>query len=492
MENKELREKIKSAFTNAAPNDPDAVLSLYEKKKGNIMITTETRKRNTWVRKLSAVAVVFVLLAAGCFGLLYYNSNYAVASTVSLDINPSIEIRVNRKERVLDVVPLNEDGRIVVGDMDFAGSDLDIAVNALVGSMLRNGYLNELSNSILISVDGGDTAKNSQLQEKLSAEISSLLETDTFSGAVLSQTVTADDALRSLADTYGITVGKAQLVQQIMNASPLYTFESLAGLSINELNLLLESHSTPENSVSSVGTASDKAYIGTDAAASAALSHAGLSASDVSMLKTELDFEDGVMVYEVEFVADGYEYDYEIDATTGTVRKSERERDDGERPSEQATPSSGEYLTADKAKQIACEHADVPFDGIWAYSIDFERDDGWSIYEIEFKYDGYEYDYEINAFTGDILKSEREYDGSSRPSGSGTEEGGILSADKAKQAALQHAGLAAEDVRAVWAELDYDDGRMVYEVEFRSGGYEYEYEIDAASGAVLKAEKERD
>ena len=163
------------------------------------------------------------------------------------------------------------------------------------------------------------------------------------------------------------------------------------------------------------------------------------------MLKTELDFEDGVMVYEVEFVADGYEYEYEIDAADGTVRKSERERDDGRRPSGQSPSSSGEYLTADKAKQIACEHADVPFDGIWAYSIDFERDDGWSIYEIEFKYDGYEYDYEINAFTGDILKSEREYDGSSRPSGSGTEEGGILSADKAKQAALQHAGLAAED-----------------------------------------------
>ncbi len=491
MENKELREKIKSAFTNAAPNDPDAVLSLYEKKKGNIMITTETRKRNTWVRKLSAVAAVFVLLAAGCFGFLYYNGNYAVASTVSLDINPSIEIRVNRKERVLDVVPLNEDGRIVVGDMDFSGSDLDVAVNALVGSMLRNGYLNELSNSILISVDG-DTDKSSQLQEKLSAKISSLLETDAFSGAVLSQTVTADDELRRLAQTYGITVGKAQLVQQIMNASPLYTFEALAGLSINELNLLLESHSTPENSVNSVGTASDKAYIGTDAAANAALSHAGLSADKATMLKTELDFEDGVMVYEVEFVADGYEYEYEIDAADGTVRKSERERDDGRRPSGQSPSSSGEYLTADKAKQIACEHADVPFDGVWDYSIDFERDDGWSIYEIEFKYDGYEYDYEINAFTGDILKSEREYDGSSRPSGSGTEEGGILSADKAKQAALQHAGLAAEDVRAVWAELDYDDGRMVYEVEFRSGGYEYEYEIDAASGAVLKAEKERD
>ena len=159
MENKELRDKIKRAFTNAAPNDPDAVLSLYEKKKGNLLVMTENKKKNTWVRRLSAIAAVFALLIVGCLGFLYYNSNYAVGSTVSLDINPSIEIRVNRKDRVLDVIPLNEDGRIVVGEMDFAGSDLDVAVNALVGSMLRNGYLNELSNSILISVDGDNAEK---------------------------------------------------------------------------------------------------------------------------------------------------------------------------------------------------------------------------------------------------------------------------------------------------------------------------------------------
>ena len=41
-------------------------------------------------------------------------------------------------------------------------------------------------------------------------------------------------------------------------------------------------------------------------------------------------------------------------------------------------------------------------------------------------------------------------------------------------------------------ELDFEDGRMVYEVEFESNGYEYSYEIDANDGSVISHEKERD
>ena len=98
------------------------------------------------------------------------------------------------EDRVLRVNALNEDGRIVLGDMNFSGSSLDVTVNALIGSMLRNGYLNENANSILVSVDTRDAAKGSALREKLAGEIDSLLRTDTFSGAVLSQTVAADAA----------------------------------------------------------------------------------------------------------------------------------------------------------------------------------------------------------------------------------------------------------------------------------------------------------
>lgn len=104
--------------------------------------------------------------------------------------------------------------------MDFSGSSLDVTVNALIGSMLRNGYLNENANSILVSVDTRDAAKGSALREKLAGEIDSLLRTDTFSGAVLSQTVAADAALQQLAQEYGISLGKAQLVQEIAAKIP--------------------------------------------------------------------------------------------------------------------------------------------------------------------------------------------------------------------------------------------------------------------------------
>ena len=275
--------------------------------------------------------------------------------------------------------------------------------------MLRYGYLNEMANSILVSVDGGSENQNSLLKEKLSQEISALLETDTFSGAVLSQTVTADSELRKLADTYGITVGKAQLVQQIMALSPLYTFEGLAGLSINELNLLLESHSAAEeNPISSVGSASDKAYIGTDAAVEQALTHASLSYDEITSLKTELDWDDGMMVYEVEFHAGGYEYEYEINAKTGDILKSEKERDHDDTPSVPSGSDDGNYITAEKAKEIACSHAGIAVSDIWDFDIGFERDNGLAVYELDFKSDGYEYDYEINAVTGDILRSGKE------------------------------------------------------------------------------------
>lgn len=59
--------------------------------------------------------------------------------------------------------------------------------------------------------------------------------------------------------------------------------------------------------------------IGVEAAKKAALKHAGFSESQVTALKAELDREDGVWVYEVEFDKGGMEYDYELDAKTGTV-----------------------------------------------------------------------------------------------------------------------------------------------------------------------------
>jgi len=77
----------------------------------------------------------------------------------------------------------------------------------------------------------------------------------------------------------------------------------------------------------SVGYPQNDGFIGRQAAIRAALAHAKFHESDVRRLKCELDREDGVMVYEVDFKKDGFEYDYDIDAKTGTIIKAKKERD---------------------------------------------------------------------------------------------------------------------------------------------------------------------
>lgn len=407
MTERELNEKIRQAYTHAAPDVLDAVLSHCGEQKGSAVKMTKTNNNRRWAVRLAGLAACLCLLVGGGFGLLSYRANNSVDAIVSLDVNPSVEIRVNKKERVLEVKPLNEDGRVIVGDMDFSGSDLKVAVNALVGSMLKNGYLNELANSILISVNNSDSTRGAQLRERLTTEVNDLLRTEAFRPAVLSQTVSHSDELRRLAGEYGISQGKAQLIGEILAQKPQHTFGDLAPLSINELNLL-RSHVPSENHVESVGTASDKAYIGEAKAKEIALNKAGASAAALTDLEIEMDVEDGVMVYEVEFKCGGYEYDCEINALTGAVVKFDRETDDDQPVKPEDGGASAALIGEAKARTAALTHAGVF--AVSKYECRLDTENGIKVYEIEFKCGGYEYDYEINAVTGAVVKAEKNLD----------------------------------------------------------------------------------
>lgn len=328
MKKKNIDAKIKQAFMNATPDVLASVLSECKKRKGRVITMTEKKRTTPRARRISSAAVAFVIVAGLFVGFNAYKINNTVASTISLDVNPSIEIKVNKNEKVLEVNPLNDDGRLVVGDMDLEGNSIDVTVNALIGSMLRAGYISELSNSILISVENSNSAKGTELLTKLTEEVNALLQTKTFSGAVLSQTISQSADLINLAGSYGITIGKTQLIQQICQQNTRYTFDKLAPLSINELNLLREAGQIQLSNITTTGTASAKVYIGEMKAKEIALIHAGVSASDISKYSVEMEYENGVFVYEIEFNVDTTVYSYDIDATTGAIVQTEKDIDD--------------------------------------------------------------------------------------------------------------------------------------------------------------------
>ncbi len=325
MREHDVEKRIKFAFENATPNLLDAVLSECETRERKVISMT---KKNNFLKIFVSVAAALALVLTGVWGAVSYMSTNAVATVVSLDVNPSIEIEVNKNEKVLAVKPLNEDGKTVVGDMDFKGSNLDVTVNALIGSMLREGYLSEITNSILISVDNDDPEKSMALQKELSEIADKLLKKESFGGAVVSQTIDHDHHHKDDAKEYGISEGKAQLISEILKNHPNYTFEELVKLNITELNLLADTEKTLSSPVDFKGTPSEEKYIGYEKATDIALKNAGLSADGVYNIEREFDFERGVMVYEIEFKTAETEYSYDINATTGEIVKKETERND--------------------------------------------------------------------------------------------------------------------------------------------------------------------
>ena len=270
MKEQDAEARLARAMEDAAPNRLDELLEVREEARRQEKIVDISappkKKRRRWQNFAAAVAAALVLVIGGgsFFGWRYAN---APDSLVDIDVNPSVQLTVSRNEKVLSCEALNADGAEIIDDMDLRGAQLNVAVNALIGSMVQHGYIDELKNSVLITVANEDAAKAQALQESLMADISGLLAGESVDAAVMGQTITTrDQTLASQAETYGISAGKAALIQRILDTDPTLTFESLAGLSVNDLNLLLQSKQADTSGMTVTGQASDKAYIGLEKA----------------------------------------------------------------------------------------------------------------------------------------------------------------------------------------------------------------------------------
>lgn len=149
-----------------------------------------------------------------------------------------------------------------------------------------------------------------------------------------------------------------------------------------------------------VSDATDTTDIGSDEALKIALKDAGLSESEITELRVSTDYDHGRLTYEVDFRKDSTEYDYEILASTGEIISRDQEAKD----SKQETYSSqtGAQITLEEAKQLALDR--VPGATEQNLKIELDYDDGYSIYEGEIKYNQTEYEFEIDASTGNFLE----------------------------------------------------------------------------------------
>ena len=473
MNEQDVLQKLNTAVTHATPNQLDDILSRCTERKGTVIPMTNHKTKKHWLRYAVAACLSLVLVGAAAGGFLLHQAR-TVTSVVSLDVNPSIQLQVNSSEKVLQVQALNAEAQEVLADMPLEGTHLNVAVNAIVGSLLQHGYLDSISSAILISVEDADIQRASRLQQELTDQVGAALLNQQSQASILSQTLTSDQQLQDQAAQNNISVGKAALIQTIQQNGD-FTFDQLAALSVEELSQMAKSQAS-------------QMPIGRDKALEIAKTHAGLTDAGLTW-EVDPELDEVPPHYEVELHQGGQEYEYKIQAYTGEVLYSNTQQDDDDDSAPAVTGTTD--IGTEKAKSIALEAAGVTASQVQNLRVERDYDDGRLEYEIEFYVGSTEYDYVISGVDGTILEQDVEQEGGShttQPTQPST--GSDIGAEKAKSIALSHAGFAASQVRNLRVERDYDDGQLEYEIEFYVGSTEYDYVISGVDGTILKQDKE--
>ena len=492
MKREEIEKKLDTAVSGMIPED------MFKRISENIVSVDAERIEKGMKKKFNifgkgfvgVAAAACVLFAVGVVGVPYYGNNYVPDSHVDIDVNPGVEIVTNKKNKVLEVQSTNQDGADVIDGMDLKNTELKVAVNALIGSMVQKGYIQNDNTGILVTVRNDNEDKANKVKAEVLNDINTALSTNSVQATVINQTVKTTVDAKKFAAENNISIGKAVFVLNLAAKDSSLDAKELAKMKVSEIASLvvqkgidirdivdydsddsiweniadaiedidedarekgIATSAAVENStaaattpqpaptqpVATVAPATTVAQsnntvgdIGIEKANEIAISHAGLSSGSVSFVKAKLDTEDGVKVYDIEFYSGNVEYDYEINAATGAIVSFDQDIENYAVPTQPAAPTQPQSAAPTQAATQPQTAAPTQA------------------------------------------------------------AASVISVDKAKQVALSHAGVSGASFKKV--KLDTDDGIRVYEIEFKVGNVEYDYDIDASSGAIISSSSEID
>lgn len=351
MKTKELKNKIKDSFNDQTPNNLNII-------QGKCENTFQLAKQENTKNKSFVKVLAFTMCAALVFSLGAVIGNYgpkitamAAETSIYLDVNPSVEIKINRHHRVSECVANNEDGEKILESMKLKGVEINTALYAIVGSMYTNGYLNEDANSILVSVQHKKGPEEIVLDD-LTNQINNVFKDNCdMDCSIIAQKIEKHEQLKAEAEQLGISVGKLKLIKKIIEADELYTDDdtsSLAQMSIQELNLIyqtlvMEEDTLPpvdENGNQIVGdnkpskdevvTGKPNGFVNKEEALAIALDSCEITMDDIQeyevvALYSHKEFDKKHMIYLVSFLRkDSTEYEnYVVDCKSGEVLDKE-------------------------------------------------------------------------------------------------------------------------------------------------------------------------
>lgn len=394
-----MEKELQEAVQNLIPNDlfTRITAELDSKEEGakmeKVLVRRIERKRTSpglkTVMQLAAACVALVLLVGGIF---YYRGNLMVDSLVDLDVNPGIELLTNQKNRVLEAYATNGDGDKVLSGMDLQNVDLQVALNAIVGSMVQQGFMTKDTKGVLVTVQNKDQKKADNLRKLVVKEMEIALSTEDMNAAVFHQVISSQNNNASaFARKNNISLGKAVFVLNLANKASSLNAKELAKMKISEIAKLVADKNIDIRDI--IEYDSDDSLWENIADAIEDINEGD---DDYIVATTQQGTTQAVQVQPTE-----------TQVSVQTQAQTQAQTQPQTQAQTKAQPQQGGRISTDKAKAIAFGHAGVSAGQVRDLSVEYD-DDG--VYEIDFKVGNMEYDYEIGAVDGSIRKADVEQD----------------------------------------------------------------------------------
>lgn len=470
---------------------------------------------------LAAMAAGFVLVLVAIITFQQIQAS-KVATIITLDLNPSIQLDVNKNDQVLSARALNDEGAEILEDLKLKRADLNVAVLAIMGSMLQVDYLSDDMNTFLISVDNQSAEKSKEVRHLMVTQLETLIANNKLDGMIISQKLTIDDAVSDLAAQYHISTGKAYLLRYIREQYPELPFEVMAAMGIGELADLFTHTIALDADIELHGQIPDaeQQMLLDRASILMMLSERwNLDPANIRSALIQLE-DDDRLAYSVEIHENNRVYYAIVDANTGeilsenldgldpnptettepTVEPTEQPTETTEKPAETTEPTAEPTETTkptDKPKETK-EPTKSPkkmmlsaaearrmvvnrFGGI-IQKIEYTYDDRSPMYKGEALNEGYKVVFEMNARTSNWEKWDVGNDNSWDSFAYALPD--LITMDQAASSVIDKSGQSNTFVQKI--DFLWDDKEPLYQGEAFNKGVKYSFEIDAYSGDYQK------
>ena len=413
-----------------------------------------TKRKPGWA-KLGIMAACLALVL--CTGIATHaiRSN-ATAGTFTMDVNPSVEYTIAKSGIVKNVRCLNSDAENALSDVALGKQSVETALTRTVAAYEACGYMENGEATVLISFDSRLDA-NAELKASLSAEIRKALEqTDAVGTLVFHSELTENAEAAKIAEEFHVSLGRADWILTAANKTGLPTDE-VARMSLDELLKFQEA--------SGIASVSVSKFISLEEAKEIALKDAKLDelTQKIVFTREELNRNQGKPCYLLEFYTGTNQYHYQIDAKTGSIIYA------------------GRFITLADAKKIALDDAGCKDKVSFTEETLVSGGIKTPYYRLVFADAKTQWTYRIDAVLGNVLEKQQKEIVTTD----------FISLEEAKKIALEDAGLDEATQKIVFTreELNRNQGKPCYLLEFYTGTNQYFYQIDAKSGSIIYAGK---